>query len=127
MVYAVSDDIATELGRPITTAEEISQVNWWISGAELKLRNRLGDLAALDSASVNYVVVQAVARRARNPEGKQQERIDDYSYNLNPSAASAELIITDEEWALLTPTTERGAFSIRAAGRPGYAQHHWGW
>ena len=131
MAYALYTDVATTLGRPITDPDEIKQVNWWITGAELKLRvgdethPGLGDLAALDVAAVKYVVVEAVARRVRNPGGKQNERIDDYSYGLTANAAAAELVITEAEWALLTPRTEAGAFTIRLGGSPGYARGGW--
>jgi len=121
MAYALHTDVATSLGRPITDQAEIAQVNQWIKNAELLIRHRLGDPALLDVAAVQYVIVEAVARRVRNPEGKQNERIDDYSYGLNPNDARVELFITDQEWELLTPSVERGAFTIRLAGQPGYA------
>ncbi|MEE6273515.1 hypothetical protein V2J56_09170 [Georgenia sp. MJ206] len=123
MSYALATDVATTLGRPLADfdSDEMNQVNRWIKGAELLIRLRLGDLAALDVEALNYVIAEVVARRVRNPEGKQNERIDDYSYGLNPEAARAELHITDAEWAMLTPVREAGAFTIRMSGTPGYA------
>lgn len=115
MAVALHTDVATALGHPITDADQIAQVDWWIAGAELQITRRLGDPTALDAAAVRYVVAEAVARRVRNPDGKQNERIDDYSYGRTPEAAAGEVTITEAEWALLTPATATptGAFSVR--------------
>lgn len=111
MASASVSDVATTLGRPINTDEEISQVNDWIADAEVIISARLGDLSTLDSQILRMVVKESVARRVRNPEGKQNERIDDYSYGLTADAAKASLFITDEEWALLSPDgSTTGAF-----------------
>ena len=104
MAYANVTDVAATLGRPITSSDEIAQVNAWIKGCELKIKARLGNLADLDLDILTYVIGEAVARRVRNPEGKQNERIDDYSYGLAQEAARAEIYLTDEEWAMLAPS-----------------------
>lgn len=117
MVYALVTDVAATLGRPITDANEVSQVNTWIAGVETIIKARLGGdrFEQLDPDVARFVISEAVARRVRNPDGKQNERIDDYSYGLSSDAARAELWLTDEEWALLTPTGTSGAFTIRPA------------
>ena len=104
MAYAAVQDVATTLGRPITDPDEQNQVIAWISGCELKIRTRLGDIDGLDQDILRYVISEAVARRVRNPEGKQNERIDDYSYGLSSEAARAEIYLTEDEWAMLAPS-----------------------
>lgn len=121
MAYTNVTNVAATLGRPITTREEIAQVNAWITGCELKIRSRLGDLSLLDPDVLAYVIAEAVARRARNPDGKQNERIDDYSYGLTQEAARAEIYLTDDEWAMLTPAVESNVgMAGNLTGHPGY-------
>lgn len=103
MAYANVSDVAAALGRPIDDNLEIQQVNTWITGAELLIQSKLGALHTLDSDALQYVICECVARRIRNPDGKQNERIDDYSYGLTRDAAKAGLAITDEEWTMLAP------------------------
>lgn len=110
-MYANITDIAATLGRPITESTEVAQINAWIGVCELKIRIRLGPLDQLDADVLRTVIAEAVARRARNPEGKQNERIDDYSYGLTSDAAQAQIYITDEEWEMLSPTgSTQGAY-----------------
>lgn len=125
MAYALVSDVATTLGRAITDATEVDQVNAWISDAELIIRSRLGDLSALDADVLRLVIKEAVARRVRNPDGKDNERIDDYSYGLVDDAKKVGISITDEEWAMLSPDgSSSGAFMPTATpqwwtgGRP---------
>jgi hypothetical protein len=47
------------------------------------------------------VLVDAVLRVLRNPDGKVQESIDDYSYRRADAVADGSLYLTDDEWALL--------------------------
>ena len=121
-------DVADELGRVIDSDEEIKQINRWISAAKAVIRKRLGDLDSLDADALTVVIPQAVARLARNPEGKINERIDDYSYGFTSKAAALTVTLTDEEWALLTPDrvgSDRGAFTIRPSYVPG--RRGWSW
>ena len=108
MAYANITDVATTLGRPITDPPDIEQVNAWISDTELIIAGRLGNLTGLDPDTLRLVIKEAVARRLRNPEGKSNERIDDYSYGLVDDAKRVGIWITDEEWALLDPTRSSG-------------------
>ena len=86
-VSATYTDVGVALGRPITDPLEQAQVTWWIESAELQIRTRLGDLALLNQDVLKYVVVEAVAAKAQNPEGAASESIDDYTYRL-PTARS---------------------------------------
>ena len=116
MAVVTVSDVAVALGRPISDEDEVAQVDWWISSAELQIRNRLGDLAALDQETLIYVVVEAVAAKAQNPEGNQYEAIDDYRYGL--PAESRRVTILDEWWQMLSPTTSTGAYSTRPGFEP---------
>lgn len=60
------------------------------------------------------VAVDAVLRVLRNPDGKIQEAIDDYSYRRADPVADGALYLTDRELAQLAPVwTASGAFTIR--------------
>jgi hypothetical protein len=55
------------------------------------------------SNEVIRVLATAVLRVLKNPEGKDQESIDDYSYTRNGNVASGELGFTDDELDDLFP------------------------
>jgi hypothetical protein len=122
VTYATVQDVAAELGRPISsfTADETAQVNAWLRRAEATIRTRVPDLvtqvgnSTLDVELVASIEAAVVARKVLNPEGKQSEAIDDYTYRRVEAAATVDLAPTDDEWALLIPTVAtRGAFTIR--------------
>lgn len=102
MSYATVIDVATTLGRPITDQDEQAQIVNWIAKTERIISARLGDLDALDRQILADVISEVVARRARNPDGKRNERIDDYSYTLDAAASAVELTLTADEWARLS-------------------------
>lgn len=123
MTHAVVDDVAAELGRPISTAAEIAQVQAWLRRIEATIKVRVPDLDALAAASADYlaavvsVEAAAVARKAVNPEGLRSttRAIDDGSVTKVRDSALSDgvLRITDDEWALITPRRRRGVFEIR--------------
>lgn len=102
MSYATVIDVATTLGRPITDPDEQAQILNWIAKTERIISARLGNLDNLDRQILADVISEVVARRARNPDGKRNERIDDYSYTLDAAASSVELTLTADEWARLS-------------------------
>lgn len=102
MAYATVIDVATTLGRPIADKDEQNQITNWISKTERIIAARLGDLGNLDRQILADVISEVVARRARNPDGKRNERIDDYSYTLDAAASAVELTLTADEWARLS-------------------------
>lgn len=102
MAYATVIDVATTLGRPITDPDEQNQITNWISKTERIISARLGSLDNLDRQILADVISEVVARRARNPDGKRNERIDDYSYTLDAAASAVELTLTADEWARLS-------------------------
>lgn len=120
MAVATVSDVATSLGRPITDAAEVAQVEQWLADAELLIRSRLGDIAALDQDVVAYVEREAVVARLRNPDGYQYEAIDDYRYGLPNESRRVSII--DEWWEMLTPDGSTAAFTITPYGEPGYSQ-----
>lgn len=102
MSYATVIDVATTLGRPITDPDEQAQIVDWIAKTERIISARLGNLDSLDRQILADVISEVVARRARNPDGKRNERIDDYSYTLDAAASAVELTLTADEWARLS-------------------------
>lgn len=127
MPYAAAADVAVELGVSVSewTTEERDQVLAWIENAETVISARLGDLSELDPAALKLVIKQSVARRKRNPEGKINERIDDYSFGLSVEAAKASLYITDDEWAVLAAASGldgRSGVALRSTPRPWHSR-----
>ena len=124
MAYANLTDVADRLGRPISDPLEVKQVNAWIGDVEAIIRVRIPDLDERVAGGVPspevvaMVVTNAVVRKTLNPTGKQNERIDDYSYGLTEAAARGDLFLTADEWELLRPLSGTGAFSVRPGFEP---------
>lgn len=119
-------DVAVQLGRPIDDEWETRQVEAWIRAAEITIRQRYPNLDQLVSngrisqEAVNLVEAMAVARYARNPEGKTSSstRIDDYQETVGTTNAKAAISLLEEEWEMLTPKDygSTGAFTITPQG-----------
>lgn len=122
MTYASVQDVEARLGRPITEAAEVAQVDAWLTDTEIIIRNRIPSLDAMVAAgtptrdTVVMVESNAVVRMVRNPEGKTQERIDDYSWGLPANPYAGSLYLTEAEWGLLEPGASDGAWTIRPGG-----------
>lgn len=127
MTYASVDDVARTLGRLISDPIEQDQVNQWITDTEQIIRERLGDLARLNADTLKAVIKEVVARRVLNPEGKSNERIDDYSYGFVDDAKRVGLHVTDEEWSRLAPVVPVSAGQVQLGGMPGYGCSTRGW
>lgn len=121
MAVATYEDVAVAIGRPISDATEQAQVTYWLTSAELIIRARLGDVAALDQAVLKFVETEAVAAKMQNPEGFASETIDDYTYRL--PAESRRVTILDEWWQMLDPDSGSASSSIR----PGFEPDTAGW
>lgn len=124
-MYANITDVSTRLGRTISDAAEVAQVNAWISDVESMIHTRIpgfADLVGADAVPLSEakrVVCNAVLRKIKNPDGKKDESLPgEYSFGLNPEAARGELFLTDEEWADITPMSSTGAFTIRPGATP---------
>jgi hypothetical protein len=113
---ATVSDVATSLGRPVSTSAEVEQIQLWLDDAEMQVRLRLGDVSALDQQALRYVEREAVVLKVKNPDGKKSEGIDDYNYGRYDDAARGQVYITDEWWELLAPKTAGGAFTISPFG-----------
>lgn len=135
MTFANVTDVAARLGRSITAAEEVAQVQAWLTDVETIIRSRIPDLTErvldgrLDEGAVVMVEASAVVRKALNPEGLRQtsttRTLDDWSRTTSETRDRAlsdgVLGLLDEEWALLL-STATGAWTIHPAtnGARGY-------
>ena len=124
-MYAIASDVATNLGRPLTQAEE-AQAAQWIGWAESTIQRRLGDLGALDPDALNMVIVEAVSRRLRMPEPVTQVSmsVDDGNVNKTYQKATGLIDILPEWWAALG-WVESGAFSVTPYGAPDASPDAW--
>lgn len=113
--------------RPLTPAEQdVADVligdAWEILLARVPLmQTRLSD-GSLSEALVVATVAAMVLRVLRNPDGKRQESIDDYTWVRDNAVSAGLLYASADELAVLSPAGAYGsAFSVRAYGAPGYA------
>ena len=119
MAHAIVSDVTDTLGRPVANAAESTQITVWLRRVESRI---LGRIPTLEALVVNPAYLQTlidieadvVCRRVKNPDGKQNEKIDDYSYGLTAVAASSDLWLTEQEWEQLIPlaTTLPGAYTV---------------
>ena len=115
--------IAVALGRtaPEQGTAEFDQWSMWINDALLLIQARLGDLSALDSAALDYVVREAVVAHVRNPDNATQVSlsVDDATSSRTYRTSRGRVTILDEWWALLSPTTSVGrGFEIDTMPNP---------
>jgi len=111
--------IATALGRTITTGDP-SYAQWelWIGDAVMLIQARkteLGIVPALDEATYDYVVREAVVNQVRRPDDASQVTvsIQDASTSRSYSSSKGRVFILDEWWILLGLTAPSGgAFAI---------------
>lgn len=66
--------------------------------------------------NVVRVIASMVLRVLRNPDGKSEEAIDDYSFKRDASAATGALHVTPEELADITPGRSRRSVRLVAYG-----------
>lgn len=109
-------------GKASLGAAETEQATQWIKLALLMIRNRFGTLDSLDPEALEQVVAQAVSSRLSAPgEGitSTEVAVDDARSVKRYETTRGGLYISDDMWALLTPTRKRrGAFSIGLAYTP---------
>jgi hypothetical protein len=118
--FATVEDIEA-LWRPLGE-DEVVGASVLLARVSALVRTRIPGIDARIGADPNLgvlatgVVVDAVLRVLRNPEGYTSEQIGAYAYSR--AAGAAGLYLTDLEWALLLPpTAARGAFTIRPWSR----------
>lgn len=126
-------DVSTVYGE--LTALQAAQVSAWLARLSAMVRLRYPTIDARVAASADLgvltrgVLVDAVLRVLRNPDGKVSETIDDYTYRRSDTVADGSLYLTDDEWALLEPAlsgaSSGGAFTIRPGGVPSPMNRMW--
>lgn len=115
MAVATFEDVAVALGRPISEQAEQDQVEWWLRGAEMVIRGRLGDVALLDQEALLYVEGEAVAdkvRRGARTESSITVAVDDGSVTRHYDSPMTADDITDQWWNLLSPVHYGSAYTI---------------
>lgn len=111
--------------RPLKDAERMT-ASVLIGRASALIRRRLRSVEADMAADPDYaevvkgVVVDAVLRVIRNPDGKVQESIDDYTYRRADPVADGALYIADREWDLLVAVPTVTGSSGEWAGSMAY-------
>ena len=132
MAFTSVNEIGKRLGRTITDQAEIDQINSWVADVDALIRSRIRDIdervtdGRVSVEDLTRVASNAVVRKVKNPDGKQNERIDDYSYGLTEDAARGELFLTDDEWSSIEGFSDSsGAFTIRLPATPGISDR-WG-
>lgn len=126
------EDVVRRLGRPLTPAQ-VQQAEYVLDQIESMIVERLGDITELvidgvRLSTIASIEVEAAWRVMVNPDAKQNEKIDNYSYGLDASVASGAMYITDEEWERLEPQSVQGgggAFSIRPSYRTDGNDRSW--
>lgn len=95
-----------------TTAQTLLEDVWRL------IKRRIPDVEARIADDSDYgddvimVEASAVLRVLKNPDGKRQESIDDYTYIRDRANSAGDLYVSDKEWSLLLGETEGKAFSI---------------
>lgn len=111
------DMIAVALGvtAPASGSTQYAQWQMWVGDAMLLIEARLGDPSQLDQAKLDYVIREAVAEHVRHPEDLTQVTVsvDDGSTSKQYRSGAGRVVIHDEWWALLEPTSAVGrAFEV---------------
>jgi Fe-S cluster biosynthesis and repair protein YggX len=111
--------IAVALGRPTFTETEQQQWAMWVTDARMLIQARLGELADLDQARLDYVVREAVVAHIRHPDDATQVSVsvDDATSSRTYRSGKGRVVILDEWWDLLSPdTSSSGAFVVDVLG-----------
>jgi hypothetical protein len=93
--------------KPGLTSPELDRVAAALDDASAVVRRRFPLIDSriadgfIEDELVRGVVANMVVRYMRNPEGKQSERIDDYSYTRQQAHAAGALVLLPEEAELL--------------------------
>lgn len=125
MALATPSDVATRLGRDLTS-EEMALASELLDVAEARLRLRIPDLDQRIAANPYYervvvdVLANAVVRVIKNPEGYRREMDGSYSYAFDSRAAAGFLTFLDDELAVLGLS---GAFHIDTVGKAGQGEY----
>ena len=125
MAVATYQDVEVALGRPMASAAEQAQVEWWLAGVELIIGVRLGDVSLLDQDVLRYAEVETVVAKVQRAGSTLESRTvstDDGSLTERYQSVTTQ-DITDEWWNLLDPNVGTGVYSVR----PGFEADDVGW
>jgi hypothetical protein len=129
MTYAITDDVAKQLGRPASGNDEIDQWDAWLAVVEREIKRgfkRAGydldtqvNLGAPSADDVSDVKIAAVIRKIQNPifgETSYTRSIDDASETRRSEGIGTidPLALTSSQWATLLPVGRKSsrAFSV---------------
>lgn len=118
--------------RPLSSQEEVNASTFLDDAWEI-LQMRVAGLDALitagtvTAAAAKAVLCAMVLRVLKNPDGKRQEAIDDYSWTRDQAVADGSMYVSAEELDLLTPASSSTAFTVRPYGVPGYSTSDLTW
>lgn len=115
MAAATHSDVGVALRRTISDEAEQAQIEHWLTGAEMAIRSRLGDLALLDQDVLKYVEAEAVAEKVRR-SGREESSItvtlnDGSGVTRRYEGMGADDIAT-ELWSLLSPAGSSSAYTV---------------
>jgi hypothetical protein len=110
VALATLADLADRLGRDLAAAET-RQATALLDDATAVILDRFPQYETAPTAVSTKVSCAMVLRVLRNPEGRRQESIDDYSYTIDSSRSTGEIYLSDSEAEELRPPL-RSAFSI---------------
>lgn len=116
MTAATAEDVETAIGRPVSSDAELRQIEWWLSGVEILIQSRLGDVSALDQDVLRYVEAEAVVAKIRRGDSRVSSEtvsVDDGSLTRRFETGVQTSDISDEWWALLNPVTGSSFYSTR--------------
>jgi hypothetical protein len=116
MAVATYTDVAVALGRAISTPTEQAQVEWWLTGVELVIGNRLGDITLLNQDVLQYVEVESVVAKVQRhgqSESSITVAVDDGSVTRRYENSVSAGDILDEWWQMLDPDSSTSSASIR--------------
>lgn len=115
------DQVALTLGDSCPNPIPFEQWDLWISDATLLITNwatRNGyTFAGLDSATVDYVIREAVALKVKRPDSATQVdvAVDDARVSRRYESSTGQITILPQWWDLLTPVdaaSSDGAFTV---------------
>lgn len=139
MSIASADDVAVRLGRSFRSTAEEDLAGVLLDDVEEMIVARIPDLIAqtaaepptISVATVTRVEAWVVVRFLKNPDGKFQESIDDYSFTRDRAVSSGMLGLTDDEWDEILPSAgTSSAFTIQSPSAVTYTAapgDPWGW
>lgn len=120
MAVATWQDVAVAVDRPSAdlTAGQQAQITYWLNGAELVIKSRLGEIAELDADVVKYVETEVVAekvRRSLRAESSITVAVDDGSVTRRyENRVTAEDFPADL-WSLFGSGLSSTAYSVAVA------------